>query len=128
MLGAYVGAGGEIGNGAAHFQYAVVGTGTEVQSVHGGLEQVVTHRAYLANVFQQLASHLCIGIDAGVFFKSFCLYLARGYDTGAHIVAVLAGLLRGEFAEWHGGDFDMEVDTIEQGAADLVEVSLHHDG
>ena len=75
--------------------------------------------------FDVARGHLGIAVHAGTIGKSRSLTTTRRNDTRTDGGRTLAGGSRGEFAHRNRHDFDLQVDAIEQGAADATHVALH---
>ena len=54
------------------------------------------------------------------------LELAGGEDAGADLGGAFGGGVAAELLVLHGGDFDVDVDAVEQRAADFGDVALDH--
>ena len=116
----------QVGDGAGHFQDAVVGAGAEAEALHGGFEQLAAGRAYLANVFHHLRGHHGVGVHLGLLGKALTLNFAGSLhallDVGAGF-----GLARfRHLVEGHGRDLHVQVNAVEQRPTYLIEVFLHH--
>lgn len=74
MFGADVGAGGEVGDGAGHFDYAGEGAGAQAEAVYQPLQQFFTLIIQRTESFQLLGIHLGVAEDAAAF-EAFSLYL-----------------------------------------------------
>ena len=124
-----VGAAGEVGAGAGHFEDAVVGAGGELEFFHGGFEQGGAGRVEVADLAHQAAGHLGVGVDAGQVFEALGLDVAGLHDPLGYFGAAFGGALAGgEFVVADGGDLHVQVDAVEQGTGDLAQVALDHAG
>ena len=72
---------------------------------------------------QLAGGHVGVGAGGGAG-ETLGLLLACLVDLLLHGAAVGTGGLGSEFAEGDGGDFDVEVDAVEQGAADFGHVAF----
>ena len=103
----------QVGDGARHFQYAVVGTCRKVQPVHGILEHGKPFLIRTGVERQQLAVHLRIALYTGNVCVSGFLNLPGIYHTLSYRGARLtrAGVRHLFKGEW--GDFDLQVYAVE---------------
>lgn len=113
---------GEVGEGAGDFEDAVVGAGGEVEGFHGLLKEVGGVFVELAVGADLARGHGGVGEEAGGAFEAFGLDGACGDDAFADFFGFFAAGGAGEFFVFDEGDFDMEVDAIEEGAGDALAV------
>ena len=118
----------QIGYGARDFQDAVVGTGGEVETLHGGTKKNHAVGVGLGVLVQEARSHLGIAMDARKAGKAFGLYLAGTDDPFADGGAGLACLAFGKLLEGYRNDFHLDVNPVEEGAGDTVQVLLYLPG
>ena len=62
----------------------------------------------------------------GGFEEAGVLELAGGEDAGADLGGAFGGGVAAELFVLHGGDFDVDVDAVEERAADFGDVALDH--
>ena len=124
VVGADGGALGEVGEGAGDFEDAVVGAGGEVHVVHGVLKVGAAFGVELAMGFHLPGVHGAVDVDAGVFGEALGLDGAGLFDAGADGGGRFALFGGGEGFVVDEGDFDMEVDAVEEGTADALAVFL----
>ena len=65
-------------------------------------------------------------VRLAVLEEAGVLALAGGEDAGADLGGAFGGGAAAELFVLHGGDFDVDVDAVEQRAADLGDVALDH--
>jgi hypothetical protein len=107
---------GEVGDGAGDFEERRVGAGGEAHAFDGEFEGAfagVVERADFADL---------AGRDFGVDEAAGGLEFTGGKDAFPHLGGGGAGGFSPEFLKGDGGDFDVEVDAVEQGAGDFAEV------
>ena len=137
------GGGFEVGDGAGDFEDAVVGAGAEALLLHGALEEAFGVGGELAEGADLLGRHLGVGEDGAargaraeslgarwvadsVLEEAGVLELAGGEDAGADLGGAFGGGVAAELLVLDGGDFDVDVDAVEEGAADFGDVALDH--
>jgi hypothetical protein len=116
-------AAGEVGDGAADFEDAAVGTGAQAQFVDGGFEQsfrVVIHRTIALDIS---GAHLGVGMD-GSFLKAPELDVARLIDALANRLRGFPGVTAGEILVANRRHFDLNVDAIEERSGDARAIAL----
>ena len=86
----------EVGNGAGHFQNAVIGTGRELQPLHRHAEHVERLGIRLGIFAEHLFGHHGIAVDTLMFTEPLLLYLTR---TDNALTDFLRGLARLHLAE-----------------------------
>jgi hypothetical protein len=114
---------GEVGDGAADFEDPAVGAGAQAQFVDRGFQQSLRVIIYGTITFDISGSHLGIGVDAP-FLKTLQLNHARVIDALANGLREFAGVAAGEVLVTYRRHFDLNVDTIEEGAGDTGAVAL----
>ena len=118
-------AAGEVGDGAGDFEDARVAAGREAEAVGDHLQQFVSglvHRTELADV---AGLHLAVGVQAEGF-QPLPLQLPGGFDPGADGGGGFAVDGIGEILVRHPGNFDMQVDAVEQRTGEAGAVALQH--
>src|ERR1035441_10488906 len=65
------------------------------------------------------------GGHAGVVESAGALYGAGLFDAGANLGRRLGGGIAAQFLEGDGWDFDVDIDAVQEGAADLAEIVLN---
>jgi hypothetical protein len=74
--------------------------------------------------FEFARDHARVAGDAGTMFEPFLLGVARGDDALTDGGGGFAVALAGDVREFHGRDFDVQIDPVEQRTGDAVEVVL----
>ncbi len=115
---------GEVGEGAGDFEDAVVGAGGEVHVVHGVLEVGAAFGVELTVGFHLSRGHGAVDVGAGAFGEALGLDGAGLLDAGADGGGGFALFGGGEGFVVDEGDFDMEIDAVEERAADALAVFL----
>jgi hypothetical protein len=106
----------EVGYGACHLEYAVVGAGAHVEASHGIAEYLHALRGEGCVLRQQAGVHLRIAVYARLFAKTARLNLACGYHARPDFGAALPSPGRRQLLEGHRKDFYLEVYTVKQRA------------
>ena len=114
----------EIGQGAGHFEDAVMGPGAEVEGVHGLLEGAFAALVDAAVFADEAARHVGVGVDAGVIDEALHLDAAGFVDAGLDHFARFATAVAAQLLVFDRRDIDMEIDSVEEGAADPLAVFL----
>ena len=117
---------GQIGYGACHFQYAVVGACRQIHARHGGFQQLLSGLIDGTIFAQHFRRHLRIAIDAFVVAEARSLNAPRRDDTFANDGTRFGRCHFGEFIERHRHYFDVHVDAVEQRSADATQIFLNH--
>lgn len=81
VVGAYLFTAFQVGDGAGHFQYAVVGTGREVEAFHGIFQQCQSLCVGAGVAVQQPATHLGIAMNVAFIGISQFLYFPGSDDS-----------------------------------------------
>jgi len=100
-----------------------VGAGTEPHFIDGLLDEIEAGFIDFTKLADLSAVQLRIGAEVQISV-TLVLSFAGANDVFAHGVGVGAVAIAGEFAERYGGDFDVDVDTVDEGAGDAGEVSF----
>ena len=108
----------EVGDGAGNFEDAVVGAGGEAHASDGHFEGA------LAGIVESADFADVAGGHAGVVESAGALYGAGLFDAGANLGRRLGGGIAAQFLEGDGWDFDVDIDAVQEGAADLAEIVL----
>ena len=122
VVGGDVIEGRKIGEGAGDFENAVVGAGAEVEVGHGVIEQAGGFGIDDAVLAQQARSEGAVAGDANAAV-AVLLDGAGGHDPLPDGPGGLLGGGGGHLPVVHIRDFDMEVDAVEEGAADALAVA-----
>ena len=115
----------EVGYGACHFEDAVVGTGREVEFLHGIAQQCHGLVVELYILLQKRCVHLCVAMHSFDVLVAFHLYAARIYHS---LADGRAGFAFGSFGYVFKGDalyLYLYVDAVHERAAYLVHVAVH---
>ena len=118
---------GEVGDGAGQFEDAVVGAGAEVHLADGGLHQVFAGLIDLAVALDLGGTHVAVDDDVGLVLLGEAGLLAGAgpFYAAADVGGRLARFEAGELLEGDAGYVDVEVDAVEEGAADAALVALN---
>ena len=115
---------GEVGDGAGDAEDAGVGAGGEAEFVHGGTEDGLRGGLEGAEALELAGGEVGVAADAGEVGVAFGLEGAAGEDACADVGGAFAGGLLGEVFEGDGGDLDVEIDAVEEGAGDAGAVAV----
>ena len=128
----------QVGDGAGDLKDAVVSAGAEALLLHGAFEQALGVGGELAEGADLLGVHVGVGENArwadGVlwgwlfakFQEALVLEFASGEDAGADFGGAFGCGAAAELFVLHGGNFDVNVDAIEERSGDLADVPLDH--
>lgn len=117
----------EVGDGSCDFADFVVGAGAEGELGHGLFEHLFAGVVESAVLFDFFVGHGGIGHEA-FFSEAGGLAGAGGLDHMAKRRRVVAVVFASELAEGDGGDFDVDVDTVQKRAGDFAHVAFDLDG
>ena len=118
----------QVGNGAGYLEDTVVGAGREVEACHGAFQQGEAALIGTGVEGEQTAGHLCIAVDSGYLGVALLLHLSGTDHAFADDGARFAGAYISHLFERDGGYFNLQVDAVEQGAGDAVQVLLYLSG
>ena len=107
VLGANVGGAADIGDGASDFEDAIVGARGETHAADGHLEGPLAGSIEGTLLANEARGHARVVIPAGA------LDGAGAFDTFADLGRGFAGPTAAQLLVRNGGDFDVDVDTIE---------------
>ena len=110
----------EIGDGAGDFEDAVVGAGAEVQFRHGHFHHPFRGFFELAMALDELRGHAGVATRLPVFGEACALHFAGFFHALADRGGSFAGDVARHLAILHGGDFDVDVDAVEEWAGDGI--------
>lgn len=116
-------AGGEVGDGAADAEDFVVGSGGQAHLFHRRLQQRFGVGFQFA-VFADLGRGHAAVQSQRVLAEATLLHFSRGLHVGLHLLAAGSDRLIGELPEGDWGDFDMDIQAIEQWAADPTDIAF----
>ena len=125
MIRAQILCSGEVGNGTGDFENAVVGAGREVELLHGLFKE---HGAFFrddAVLAHDLGAHVGVGAGHGKAEKSGFLKIATVHDALANGGGRFGFLVGCELFIVNEGDFDVEVDAVEEGAGNLGAIGFN---
>lgn len=128
VVGVDVGCGFEVGDGTGHTKDAVVGTGAESQAVHRHFHDIAAFVGENTVLARQFATHLGVAMDPRSVGETDRLNGACSDDTLSYCGAAFGLLLFVQLTDGHRRNFDVYVDAVHQGPADLVEIALHGTG
>jgi len=112
----------EVGDGARHFQDAVVGARRKRQLVDGVFQKLVRAAVELAVRAQVPGSHLRVAGDA-VVAEALHLALAATQHPLAHARRAFARLLGHQLLRTEARHFDVDVNAVEQRAGNAHQVA-----
>ena len=115
------GAARQVGDAARHAQYPVVGACRPVQARHGAMQQLFAMWLQATMLFDFRAA------QALVRFPLACQLQGKGcrYPRGDGLRAFAGACVPPQRRRWHGGDFDLQVDTVEQRAGQATAIAQH---
>src|SRR2546426_2669015 len=114
----------QIGYGARDFQDAVVRAGGKPQARNGVFEQFLAFRRNRAVFSNEFRRHLRVGVHFFLLRVTLQLRLPRPYHALPHAVRVFRHMLASQFLVLHRGDFDVDVNTVQQRTGDFRDVAL----
>ena len=117
-------AGCQIGDGAGDFENAVVGTGAEVEILHGMAEHFEGGVVEGAEFFDLAVRHPGIGGGFSLTGEPVFLDTTRLKNAIEDFCGRLGRAATRELLECHGRRFDMDVDAVEERAGDAVAITL----
>ena len=85
-----------------------MGAGGEGQAAHGHLQGALARLVQAAELAQELGGEVRVGVAALVLDQ------AGGFDEGSHLGRRDALLVGAHFLVRDGGDFDVQIDAVEQ--------------
>ena len=115
------GAARQIRDAARHAQYPVVGACRPVQARHGAMQQLFAMWLQATMLFDFRAA------QALVRFPLACQLQGKGcrYPRGDGLRAFAGACVPPQRRRWHGGNFDLQVDTVEQRAGQATAIAQH---
>jgi len=116
----------EIGDSAGNFQDAVVGASGKAEASYGVFQKFFAVRRDGALFANEARGHLGVGVRFLFGREASGLTIAGGDDTGANRGGIFAGRRSAESLVFYGGDFDVDVDAVEERAGDFCDVALDH--
>ncbi len=108
----------QVGDGAGDFEDAVVGAGAQAQPADGHFQRALAGLVEGAELAEKP------GRDVGVVEAALVLEGVGTLDTPAHFGGGNAFARAAQLLVGDGRHFDVEVDAVEQGAAELAEIAL----
>lgn len=99
----------------------VIRAGAQAHFIHCLFHQEKARVAQVAELLEQAGIHAGVG---GAVAEAFELRAAGAQDLLAHRLAVGAGPAAGQLAIGNGGDFDVNVDAIEQWARQFGKIPI----
>src|SRR5262249_53736248 len=111
-------------DGAGDFQYPVVSAGAEVEVAHGKFQQLHGGLVQSAILFQFPASHPRVAGDLWLTPEPLLLSLARRNHPLSDLGGAFAVALAGDVLEFHGGPFDVQIDSVQPRTRDATKVTL----
>lgn len=95
------------------------------RAVHGMSQEFQTGGVGLCVTMQQAWRHLGITVDAGLSGKALSLYLSCLDDTFTDACTAFSRGTFGYLLKRYGNNLHLNVDTVEQRAGNLVQVTLY---
>ena len=102
----------EVGDGARHLEYAVIGAGGEGESLHGSAQQSDGGFVGLGILVYHALGHLGIAVDALEVLVASGLNVAGLDDAFADDGAGLAWFHLGDVLEGYGCNLALDVDAV----------------
>ena len=99
----------------------IIRTGAQAHLIHGLLHEEQARVAQVAELLELAGIHAGVG---GAVAETLELGAAGAEHLLPHRLAIGAGPSAGQLAIGNGGDFDMDIDAIEQWARQLGKVSI----
>lgn len=115
----------EVGNGTGYLEDAVVGSGREVEPLHGTLQHLLSAFIGLGILLEQAWCHLCIAVYACLVSKALLLYLTGTHYPFPNACTALRRCILGQFVKGHRGYLNLNIYTVKQGTTYLVQVLLN---
>ncbi len=109
VVGLYVGTCLEVGDSAAHSQYAVVGSGTKPQTVHSLLHNGTAFVGKDTMLACELTCHLRIAVHTGIVLETLCLNGSRRKHSLTYRGAALRRLCLPQVGHRHRRHLNMKV-------------------
>lgn len=113
----------EVGDGAGDAEDFVVGAGGKAEFGHRGFQEVLTFVAQLAEFADLSVGHLRVVANLAAVESSGLTIAALGH-LRTHRRARRAGCAARKLFEGDRGNFDVNVDAVQKGAADLAHVAF----
>jgi hypothetical protein len=108
----------EVGDGAGDFEDAIMGARAQPHAPHRHFERAFAGGIELAQPPQ------VAGRDVGVIVAASLLDRPRGTDAIAHLGGRNTAILSTQLLIRHGGHFDVQIDAVQQRAAELAQIAL----
>lgn len=128
MLHFDVGAVGKVGNRAAEFEDAVIGTGAQLHPPDGKLDQLARFGRKDAEAVDFTNAHVAVGEQAGVVGESLCLPRTGTLDAGTDGCRAFAAFEAHQLVVLDARHIDVYVDAVEQRPGKLALVARDHGG
>jgi hypothetical protein len=106
----------QVGDGAGDFENAVVGAGGEAHPTDRHFERALAGIVECADLADIAGRH------AGVVESARALYGAGLFHAGADFRRRLGSGIATQFLKGDGWNLDVDIDAVEQGAADLAQI------
>jgi len=111
---------GEIGDGTGDFQDAVVSAGAEIEFAERHAQQAFAFGVERDKGLDVLRAHLRVAADLAFGRKALVLNLPRLEDAVADVGGAFRGVGAQQRLVLDGGNFDVDVDAVEQRAEILL--------
>ena len=120
-------AGFKIGDGASDFEDAIIGTGAELELIHGHAEEAFGFDVEFAEGFLLFGTHSRIAANrhTATGGEAVLLGFPDGENTLAEGCGGFAQVTAGELLEFDDRDLDVNINAIEKRARDAVTVLLN---
>src|SRR6185437_8758627 len=115
----------EVGDCARDFEDAIVRARGEAQFLDGVLQKFFSFGGNFAMLAKQFGRHLRIRVDFSFAFEAFELKSAGGDDAFANRGGGFDCTRIAQIFVFYGGDFDVNVDAVEQRAGNFGDVALN---
>ena len=124
MLCFDIGAAGHVRNGARDLEDPVMRPGAKPEMKHGLAQKSLGFGIQTADLTQQRTSHMGVAVDSLLVLESLQLDLTPVRHSLADCFRTLAALFVSQMFERYCRHLDMDIDPVEQGAADIAHVTL----
>ena len=115
----------EVGDGASHFQNAVIGAGAHVKPLHGITEPRHALVVKSGIVSEKPRIHLSVAMHVSLGIESEGLQRSSLYDSLADDGALLPCLHRRQLLKWHRHYLHLKVDAVHKRARDAAQIAAH---
>src|SRR5581483_2154331 len=108
----------EVRYGTGSLEYPVMRAGTQAHAADGHLQRALARFVENAKCSEQTRR------DAGVVESAAALNRTSGFHAGAHFPGRGSVIFAAQLFVRHGWNFDVQIDSIQQGSAYFTQVTL----